>query len=45
MFRFDYSKEFLNWHLTSPGYFKDWSVSVLKEGKDGTEGNEGKEGK
>lgn len=35
MFRFDYSKEFLKWHLTSPGYFKDWSVSVLKESKTG----------
>lgn len=31
MFRFDYSKEFLRWHLTSPGYLKKWHASVLKE--------------
>jgi glycylpeptide N-tetradecanoyltransferase len=35
MFRFDYSREFLKWHLTSPGYFKDWSVAVLKESTTG----------
>ena len=30
MFRFDYNKEFLKWHLTAPGYFKNWLVSVVK---------------
>lgn len=28
MFRFDYSKEFLKWALTPPGYFPDWHVGV-----------------
>lgn len=28
MFRFDYSKEFLRWALTPPGYYKDWIVGV-----------------
>lgn len=28
MFRFDYSKEFLKWALTPPGYYKDWIVGV-----------------
>lgn len=28
MFRFDYSKEFLQWALTVPGYLKDWHVGV-----------------
>jgi glycylpeptide N-tetradecanoyltransferase len=31
MFRFDYSKEFLKWHLTAPGYLKLWHCAVLKE--------------
>ena len=31
MFRFDYSKDFLRWHLTAPGYYKNWLVSVVKE--------------
>lgn len=29
MFRFDYSKEFLKWHLTSPHYLKEWHISVI----------------
>ena len=28
MFRFDYSKDFLRWALTPPGYFIDWHVGV-----------------
>jgi glycylpeptide N-tetradecanoyltransferase len=28
MFRFDYSREFLLWALTPPGYFKDWHIGV-----------------
>lgn len=28
MFRFDYSKEFLKWALTPPGYYKDWIIGV-----------------
>lgn len=28
MFRFDYSKKFLQWALKPPGYFKDWHVGV-----------------
>lgn len=35
MFRFDYSKEFLKWHLTSPGCPKEWCCSVFKETKTG----------
>jgi glycylpeptide N-tetradecanoyltransferase len=31
MFRFDYSKDFLKWHLTVPGYRKDWHCAVFKE--------------
>lgn len=31
MFRFDYSKEFLKWHLTAPGYLKQWHLCILKE--------------
>jgi glycylpeptide N-tetradecanoyltransferase len=31
MFRFDYSKDFLRWHLTTPGYRKDWHLAVFKE--------------
>ena len=31
MFRFDYSKEFLKWHLTAPGYLKQWHCAVLQE--------------
>ena len=30
MFRFDYSKDFLKWHLTSPNYFKEWLISVVQ---------------
>lgn len=28
MFRFDYSREFLKWALTPPGYEKKWLVGV-----------------
>lgn len=28
MFRFDYSKEFLQWALTPPGYYPDWILGV-----------------
>jgi glycylpeptide N-tetradecanoyltransferase len=35
MFRFDYSKDFLKWHLTAPGYYKEWSCAVMKENKSG----------
>lgn len=31
MFRFDYSKEFLKWHLTAPGYLKLWHIAVLQD--------------
>ncbi|EIW67750.1 hypothetical protein TREMEDRAFT_33259 [Tremella mesenterica DSM 1558] len=35
MFRFNYSKEFLLWALTAPGYVPDWhiGVRVIKSGK------------
>jgi glycylpeptide N-tetradecanoyltransferase len=33
MFRFDYSKEFLHWHLTAPGYLKIWHAAILREDK------------
>jgi glycylpeptide N-tetradecanoyltransferase len=33
MFRFDYSKEFLKWHLTAPGYLKQWHCAILREDK------------
>ena len=29
MFRFQYSKNFLRWALTTPGYFRDWHVGVV----------------
>jgi glycylpeptide N-tetradecanoyltransferase len=34
-FRFDYSKEFLRWALTPPGYYPDWIIGVrnIKTGK------------
>lgn len=28
MFRFDYSREFLKWALTPPGYYKNWLIGV-----------------
>lgn len=31
MFRFDYSEQFLHWHLTAPGYLKEWHCCVLLE--------------
>ena len=30
MFRFDYSKDFLKWHLTSPNYCPEWLVSIVQ---------------
>ena len=33
MFRFDYSKDFLKWHLNPPGFYSEWLVSVVKEDK------------
>jgi len=36
MFRFDYSPEFLYWHLSAPGYLKQWHLSVFYKQKDGT---------
>ena len=33
MFRFDYSKEFLKWHLNPPGYYPEWLISVVREDK------------
>lgn len=33
MFRFDYSKEFLKWHLTAPGYLKQWHCAIIREDK------------
>lgn len=36
MFRFDYSPEFLQWHLTAPGYLKQWHCSVFKTLEDGS---------
>ena len=29
MFRFDYSKDFLKWHLNPPGFYSEWSLGVL----------------
>ena len=34
MFRFDYSREFLTWHLTAPGSLKQWLCGVQKEDKE-----------
>lgn len=34
MFRFDYSQEFLHWHLSAPGYLKQWHCSVKRETTD-----------
>lgn len=31
MFRFDYSRPFLKWALTPPGYYKDWHIGVRKK--------------
>ena len=33
MFRFDYSKDFLKWHLNPPGYYPEWLISVVREDK------------
>lgn len=29
MFRFDYSPDFLRWHLSAPGYYKNWLISIV----------------
>ena len=31
MFRFDYSQDFLYWHLSAPGYLKKWHCAVFYE--------------
>tara|TARA_B100001121_G_C18687909_1_gene621613 strand:+ start:1840 stop:3000 length:1161 start_codon:yes stop_codon:yes gene_type:complete len=31
--RFNYSKSFLRWALTPPGYFKDWHVGIKMKGE------------
>jgi glycylpeptide N-tetradecanoyltransferase len=31
MFRFDYSRPFLKWAMTPPGYYKDWHIGVRKK--------------
>ena len=36
MFRFDYSEDFLKWHLTAPGYLKQWHCSVFYASQDGS---------
>lgn len=36
MFRFDYSPEFLYWHLSAPGYLKQWHLSVFRTNDDGS---------
>jgi len=33
MFRFDYSREFLKWHLSAPGYLKQWHCAIIREDK------------
>ena len=33
-FRFDYSREFLKWALTPPGYQPKWLVGVRNKSKD-----------
>ena len=33
-YRFDYSREFLNWALTPPGFRADWLVGVRNEKKE-----------
>jgi glycylpeptide N-tetradecanoyltransferase len=30
-FRFDYSRDFLKWHLTAPGSLQSWLAAVIKE--------------
>ena len=31
MFRYDYSKDFLKWHLNPPYYYREWLISVVLE--------------
>ena len=33
MFRFDYSKDFLKWHLNPPNFYPEWLISVVQEDK------------
>jgi glycylpeptide N-tetradecanoyltransferase len=33
MFRFDYSREFLEWALKPPGYRADWHAGVRRQNK------------
>lgn len=33
MFRFDYSPEFLFWHLSAPGFLKQWHCGVYHKGE------------
>ena len=35
MFRFDYSKKFLKWHLTAPNYKKELHIGVFYKSKEG----------
>ena len=35
MFRFDYSTEFLYWHLSAPGHLKQWHLAIQALYKDG----------
>ena len=35
MFRFDYSPEFLFWHLSAPGFLKQWHCSVFHKSDKG----------
>ena len=30
MFRFDYSQDFLYWHLSAPGYLKQWHCAIFQ---------------
>ena len=30
MFRFEYSKDFLKWHLNPPGFYPEWLISVVR---------------
>ena len=33
LFRFNYSKDFLKWHLSPPNYFPEWLISILQNDK------------
>jgi len=32
LFRFDYSKDFLQWALTPPHYYHDWIFGIFEKG-------------